>query len=1113
MRNVRLFVYFAAITTAFGASATTHLLHTPALNRTQIVFSYAGDLWTVNREGGAAIRLTSGIGIETLPVFSPDGETVAFTGEYDGNTDVYTMPAAGGVPKRITYHPGPDYAAGWTPDGQRILFRSNRESIAPRYTRLFSVAKNGGLAEALPLPLAFNGAYSPDGQRVVYAPLDGGQFASTPERWVAWKRYRGGEASYLWIANLGDLSTEKIPRTDSNDINPMWIGDKIYFLSDRNGPMTLFAYDPATKAVTELIKNTGPDIRSASAGPGAIVYEQFGQVGIYDLRSGKSHAVPIQIEADLSEVRPRLQNVEKEVREGRISPTGVRAVFEAHGEILTVPAEKGDIRNLTHTSGVMERAPSWSPDGQWIAYFSDESGEYALHVKPQSGEGEGKKIPLAGKSAFYFAPHWSPDSKQIAFNDNQLNLWCADIASGQLTKIDTDYFYPYDQLGRDMAWSPDSKWIAYAKFRPNRLHVIDIYSVDGGQSTQVTDGLSDARYPAFDREGQYLYFTASTNYGPGSHPLDMTSDEHQVTRSVYALALPSDAASPVAPESDEEKPVAPKRDANNSDTALKPVRIDFAGLSQRSVALPIPARNYVSLETGRAGVIYLLEEISESLRNRNQGANTLSKFDLKTRKVERLADGVESFDLSFNGEKVLLRLRQGGAEQSPETPGAPPQWVIAPAGAPLKTGDGILHLAGMEVKVDPLAEWKQMYREVWRIERSYFYDPNLHGLDAAAEEKKYEPYVDSLASRDDLNYIFQEMLGNITSSHLRGGGGTVPRGRTVPGGLLGADFEIANRHYRFKGIYIGESWNPQLRAPLSGPGISIKVGEYLIEVNGHALAPSDDVSAWLEGTAGKRVLLKVSQDPSGANARQITVEPVASEQALRNLAWIEDNRRKVDALSGGKLAYVFLPDTAEAGLTSFNRYFFAQVDKQGVILDERFNGGGQVADYFIDVLNRPLLSYNSFRYGATQRSPAAAILGPKVMIVNELAGSGGDMLPWMFRYTKIGKLVGKRTWGGLIGVLGFPPLMDGGTVTAPNVRIFSPSGEWIAENTGVAPDVEVELDPKSVASGHDAQLERAVSIALDSLKKEPPAETHRPAYPDYQHPSKAAGSQAGETTQ
>ena len=1109
--NRFLFVCFFASPIVFAAGTPAHLLHGPATNRNQIVFSYAGDLWSAGRQGGTASRLTAGMGIETDPIFSPDGDTLAFTGEYDGNIDVYTMPALGGVPKRITHHPGADYAVGWTPDGQRILFRSDRESFS-RFTRLFSVAKAGGLAEALPLPMAFSGAYSPDGRRLAYAPLDGGQFGRTPERWVAWRRYRGGDASYLWIANLADLSTEKIPRADSNDINPMWIGDKIYFLSDRTGAMTLFRYDPATKAVTEMIKNAGPDIRSASAGPGGIVYEQFGQIMFYDVATARSRAVPIEIDADVSEVRPRIQNVEREARSGRISPTGVRAVFEAHGEIFTAPAEKGDIRNLTRTPGVMERSPAWSPDGQSIAYFSDESGEYTLHIMAQSGEGETKKIALAGKSAFYSVPRWSPDSKQIAFNDNQLNLWRVEVAPGNLVKVDTDFFYPFDESERDVAWSPDSKWMAYAKFLPNRLHAIDVYSLDTGQSTQVTDGMSDARYPAFDRGGQYLFFTASTNYGPGSHPLDMTSDEHQMTRSVYALVLPNDAASPLAPESDEEKlieakpvetqPAEPKAEAKSGD-APKPVRIDLAGIPRRIVALPIPARDYAALAAGKEALIYLMESAPEFLRSPEQNGNVLSKFDLKTRKQETLATGVEAFDISSNGEKMLLSL---AAPRPPGTnAGAPREWAIAPATAPVKAGEGLLKLAGMETKVEPLAEWKQMYRDVWRIERSFFYDPNLHGLDAAAAQKKYEPYLETLASRDDLNYVFQEMLGDITSSHLRGGGGTIPRGKPVPGGLLGADYSIENGRYRLQRIYTGESWNPQLRAPLSGPGIDVKEGEYLMEVNGHKLEAADDIHAWLEDTTGKRVTLRVGADPSGTNARQITVVPVANERALRNLAWIEGNRHRVDELSGGKLAYVYMPDTAEAGLTSFNRYFFAQVEKQGVILDERYNGGGQVADYVIDVLNRPLLSWNSFRYGAVQRSPAGSILGPKVMIINEPAGSGGDMMPWMFRYTKAGTLVGKRTWGGLIGVLGFPPLMDGGFVTAPNVRIFSPAGEWIAENTGVAPDVEVELDPKAVAAGHDPQLERAVSIALDKLKQNPVPEPHQPPYPDLQHTTIGGG--------
>jgi tricorn protease len=1130
------------VATMSGAPATIHLLQKPAMNKTQIVFSYAGDLWTVPRQGGMATRLTGGTGFETEAAFSPDGNTLAFTGEYDGNVDVFTVPATGGVPKRLTYHPDADRLVGWTPDGKGVLFRSNRNSFS-RFTQLYTVPVEGGLPQVLPLPMACTGAYSPDGKRMVYAPLDGGQFAPGFTNFVAWKRYRGGEASYLWLVNFADLSTVKIPRTDSNDINPMWIGDKIYFLSDRGGvadkgaPMTLYRYDPQTKAVTKLIENNGKDIVSASAGPGGIVYEQFGQIFIYDLATNKPNKVPIEIAADLTEVRSHFQNVSREAKSAKISPSGVRAVFEAHGEILTVPAEHGDIRNLTHTPGVMERTPAWSPDGKSIAYFSDESGEYALHIKPQSGDGDAKKIALAGHAAFYFDPKWSPDSKQVAFTDNQLNLWSVDVAAGKLTKVDTDYSY---ELDRNFAWSGDSKWIAFVKTLPNRLHVISVYSIDTAKSTQVTDGMSDARNPAFDRDGQYLYFTASTNYGPTSSGLDMTSDEHEVTSSVYLIVLPNNIPSPLAPESDEEKMGEPGSAEGRGDgqtaegggrggrggrggaggggaaanTPPKPVRIDFDKIMQRTIALPLPARNYRELEAGRAGVIYVTEAGGAGGRGgAGGGGSTLSKFDLKTRRAEKLADNVASFDLSANGEKMLLRMggAGGGGRGGRGGAGAEagPQYVIVSALAPVKAGEGALRMADMEVNIDPVAEWKQMYHEVWRIERSYFYDPNLHGVNAADGEKEYEKYIDSLSSRADLNYIFKELLSEFTVGHLRGGGGTIPEPRRVQGGLLGADYEIVNGHYRIKKIYTGESWNPQMRAPLAQPGLNVAEGDYLISVNGEDLKGSDDISRLLEGSSNKAVTIKVASDAAGANARELTVTPIANETQLRHEAWVEGNRRKVDQLSGGKIAYVYMPDTGQGGLTEFTRYYFAQTDKQGAVIDERYNSGGQVADYVIEVMNRQLLGWWQPRYGAIYRTPAAQIFGPKVMIINEMAGSGGDMMPWMFRYTKTGQLVGKRTWGGLVGVSQYPALMDGGNVTSPNFGFFSPKGQWDVENHGTPPDVEVELDPKAVRDGHDPQLEKAVAIALEEMKTHPVPQPNRPPFPNYQNPPTRATTGGG----
>ena len=1118
MKYFRLLALLSTAPMVFGAAGAVHLLQKPAMNKTEIVFFYAGDLWTVSRQGGMATRLTAGAGMESNAVFSPDGNTLAFSGEYDGNTDVFTLPVTGGVPKRVTYHPDADRVVAWTPDGKRILFRSTRESYS-RYTQLFTVSPEGGLAEALPLPMGFAGAYSPDGKRMVYQPLDGGQFSTDTNNFVSWKRYRGGRASYLWLVNLADLSTQKIPRTDSNDFNGMWIGDKIYFLSDRNGPVTLFRYDPQSKKVDELIKNTGKDIINASAGPGGIVYEQFGAIHVFDVASGKEHAVPIEIAADLSEVRPHFQNVAREIRDARISATGVRAVIEAHGEILTVPSEKGDIRNMTNTPGVMERSPSWSPDGRQVAYFSDESGEYALHIKPQSGAGETKKIALAGKSAYYSNPKWSPDSKHLAFDDNQLNLWDVEAASGKLTKVDTDYI---SEGGVDFAWSGDSKWIAYSKSLPNRFHAISIWSLDSGQSKRVTDGMSDARHPAFDRDGQYLFFTASTNYGPTTSGLDMTSDEHEVTSSIYLAVLPNNVASPLAPESDEEKPAeagaAPEggtsgagggrggRGGNGggaaANTPPKPVRIDFDKLDRRIVALPLPARSYQSLTAGKAGILYIVEGAGG--RGQGGGGGTLSKYDLKTRKLDKLADAISGFDLSANGDKMLLRMGGGGGRGGrggAAGAAAGPQYVIVSAAAPVKPADGALRLTDVEVNVDPIAEWKQMYHEVWRIERSFFYDPNLHGVNVADAEKEYEKYLDSLGSRTDLNYIIHDMISDMTVGHLRGGGGNIPGARAVPGGLLGADYEISNGRYRFKHIYSGESWNPQIQAPLTAPGLNVNAGDYLLAVNGQELTDKDDVSRLLENTAGKRVLLRVASDASGAGAREITVTPIATETQLRNQAWIEANRRKVDELSGGKLAYVYMPDTAQGGLTAFTRYYFAQSEKQGAIIDDRFNSGGQVADYVIDVMMRPLEGWWQPRYGAIYRTPAAAIFGPKVMIINEFAGSGGDMMPWMFHHDKVGSLVGKRTWGGLVGVGAYPPLMDGGNVTAPSFGFFNPDGHWDVENKGITPDVEVELDPKAMREGHDPQLERAVALALQQVKEHPVPEPHRPPFPNYNRPA------------
>lgn len=1050
------------------------LLRQPTLSKTSIVFSHAGDLWRVAREGGEAVRLTNGAGNESDPLFSPDGTWVAFTGEYDGNVDVFVVKATGGEPKRLTFHPGTDKVVGWTPDGKSVIFSSARLSDNPRYSRLFTVPIDGVNATPVPLPMAFEGAFSPDGKRLAYVPL--------PRSFNAWKRYRGGTATPIWIADMADSKVEKVPRTDSNDFNPMWIGGKVYFLSDRAGAVTLFSYDTATKQVTQVLKHDGLDLKSASAGPDAIVYEQFGSLHLFDLASGKSRPVTVALNADMAAVRPRIEKVGTRIADAALSPTGARAVFEARGEIFTVPAEKGTIRNLTNTSGVAERDPAWSPDGKWIAYFSDASGEYELHLRDQLGKAETKVIRL--EPSFYHAPTWSPDSKRIAFADKRGNLWCVDIEKGSPVKVDTS------RRGTlQPAWSPDSRWLTYTKALPSQYSAVFLHNLDEGKTHQVTDGMSDAASPVFDKGGKHLFFTASTDIGPKVSGFDMMSYPHQPTRSVYVAVLKASDPSPLAPESDDEKE-AKKPEGNGKPEGPKgadkkeapTVQIDLEGFGQRILALPVPARAYLGLTPGKAGKLFIGEAVPNPGGN-GQGGAAVHLFDLEKRKLEKVVEGIQGFSLSANGEKILYR--QG------------PSWFITAASTPVKPGDGRLKTEDLEMRLDPRAEWEQMYREVWRIERDYFYDPGHHGLDLKKAAKTYRPFLDGLHARADLNYLFEEMLGELSVGHLYVRGGDTPEVRRVPGGLLGADLTREKGRHRIAKVFDGENWNPMLRAPLTQPGVNVKAGEYLLAVNGRDLTDRDDLDQALEGTAEKQVVLKVGPSPDGSDSREVTVVPVASEAGLRLYAWIEGNRRKVAEMTGGKVAYLWLPDTAQGGYTNFNRYFFSQLDKQAAVVDERFNGGGSAADYIIDYLKKPVYSYWAVRDGEDWRQPFGTLQGPKVMLVNEYAGSGGDYMPWLFRREKIGPLIGKRTWGGLVGIGGYPTLVDGGTVTAPHFAFYSPEGKFGIENEGVAPDLEVDLDPAAWRQGRDTQLERAVAEVTKALEANPPKAVKRPAYPRY----------------
>ena len=1069
-----------------ASTQTGHLLlRHPALSRTQIVFSYAGDLWSVPRDGGEAIRLTTAPGVETDPVFSPDGSQIAFTGEYDGNVDVFVIPATGGEPRRLTHHPGEDTAAGWTPDGKRILFVSSR-TIPNDGAKLYTLPVGGeGLPDELPFPIATDGSYSPDGSHIAYVPLFHWQ--------EAWKRYRGGQTLKIWIASLADSSIVPIPRENSNDFNPMWVGERIYFLSDREGPVTLFYYDLKTKKVVRAIANHGLDFKSAAAGPGAIVYEQFGELHLYDLKTGQTKTVPVKLAGDLPELRPHYVNVAKRLESADISPNGARAVFEARGEILTVPAEKGDPRNITNTTAVMEREPVWSPDGQSIAYFSDESGEYALHIRDQEGVNEPIKIPL-GEKAFYTTPRWSPDSKKIAYLDNHDHLFYVDVAAKKPVLVETDYYYSH--TGLTPSWSPDSKWLAYSKQLKSHMAAIHLYSLADAKSTQVTDGMSDAESPVFDKNGKYLYFTASTNSGAAMQP-DIESFSRPVSASVYLIVLSKNEASPLAPESDEEKKAEPKSDDAKKDdkdkdkaTEKVEVKVDLEKIGQRILALPMPPLRYAALEGGKAGVVYAIEV--PRLSPHAPPALTVHRFDVSKRKADVVIGGVKNFQVSFTGEKMLYQ------QDDKWTIAEPPPMSDSSDGPPPKPGnEKVLKTQDLEVRVDPPAEWKQMFHEVWRIERDFFYDPHYHGLDLQAAEERYSVYLNGLASRDDLNYLFTEMLGNMTVGHMFLGGGDRPEVKHLRTGLLGADYQIENGRYRFARVYDGENWNPDLKAPLTQPGVNVVAGDYLLAVNGRDLHAADNVYSFFEETAGKTTILKVGSDPSGANAREVKVVPVDDESNLRHLAWIEDNRRKVEQATGGRVAYVHMPDTAFGGYTSFMRYFFAQVDKDAVIIDERFNHGGALATDIIEYLQRKLMSVATSRSGADFMQPQGAIFGPKVMIINQFAGSGGDAMPWYFHRAGVGKLIGERTWGGLVGLTGYPELMDGGVVMAPSVAIWNPNGTFDIENHGIAPDIAVEQDPAAVRQGHDPQLEKAIEVVMQELKDNPPPVLKHPPFPNY----------------
>lgn len=1053
----------------------TKMLSQPAVSKDHIAFVYAGDLWISNRDGSNVHRLTSDEGIESNPIFSPDGKLITFNAQYDGNTDVYIVPAEGGIPQRLTYHPSSDSVCDFTPDGSSVLFRSSRSVFTNRYSQLFTISIKGGFPQKLKIPNAYKATYSPDGKRMAYTPLG--------ERFGQWKNYRGGTVSTIWLYTIADYSVEKIPQPEGrcNDTDPMWIGNKIYFRSDRNGEFNLFSYDTGTKDIKQLTLHNDFPILDSSLGNGNIIYEQAAHLHLFNPENGQTDRLKIGVAADLLELRPRYVSGSRYIRYGSISPSGARAVFEFRGEIVTVPAKNGDPRNLTNTAGVHERSPVWSPDGKSIAYFSDESGEYEIHIQPQDGKGDTKKFELNG-SGFYANPSWSPDSKKITFTDNGRSLYWIDVDSGSIKKIATNYHYGVGAFGIiHGVWSHDSRWIAYTQHTKAYIQQVYVYSLEENKSHAITDGLSEVSEPVFDKSGKYLYFFASTNAGPVVNWFAMSNADMDMTNSIYLVTLRNDIPSPLAKESDEEKETEekPKKDESKKDEPKKEeslsISIDFDSLNHHILSLPIDDGNYSNLQAGDEGVIYYLEGSAS-------GRDTqLHMFTLKDKKDEVIIPNANAYSLSADNKKILYTAARS--------------WGITSSSSKMKPGEGKLNVDAIQVRIDPKSEWKQIFYEAWRINRDYFYATNYHGADWDAMQKKYAPFLPHVSCRSDLNRVIQWMCSEIGVGHHRvGGGDYINSPERIPGGLLGADFAIENGRYRFKKVFGGLNWNPNLRSPLTEPGVDVKAGEYIIAVDGKDLRSPENLFSRFENTSGKIVEITVGPNPDGTGARTVKVVPVSSEGNLRNRDWVEGNIKKVDAATNGRVAYVYVPNTSTLGHTYFKRYFFPQVHKDAIIVDERFNGGGSVADYYIDILRRPVTSYWNMRYNADLKTPNASIQGPKVMLIDETAGSGGDLLPWMFRKFELGKLIGKRTWGGLVGTLGYPILMDGGSVTAPNVAIWSEDG-WVVENVGVPPDIEVEQWPAEVIRGHDPQLEKAIEVLLEELEKNPPKTPKRPPYP------------------
>ena len=1093
------------------------LMRFPDIYKDKIAFSYGGDLWLVASAGGIARRITTHPGLELFPKFSPDGKWIAFTGQYDGNSNVYVIPAEGGDPRQLTFLPdvtavsermGPNnMVVDWFPDGKRILFLSRRDTFNTWFGRLFSVSVEGGLPERLPIDKGGLTSFSPDGTKIAYNRIF--------RNFRTWKRYTGGMAQDIGIYDFKSQTYERLTDYPGTDTYPMWYGDTIYFGSDR-GPekrMNLYSYNLKTKQTRQVTDFKDFDVNWPSLGPDAIVFENGGYLYVFDLKTEKAHKLTVSLPGERDLMRKRWVTVSKLITDFDLSLDGKRAVFTARGDIFTVPAKEGSIRNLTQTPGIREKYAAWSPDGKWIAYLSDRSGEDELYLVPQDGMGKEVRITTDGKM-FRLPPVWSPDSKKLLFADKDVRLFYVDIETKQPVLIDQG---KYDDL-TDYSWSPDSKWVAYAKAAENRYGVIYLYSLAERKSTAVTTSFTHSWNPVFDPEGKYLYFLSNRDFNEVLGVYDFEFANPKATR-VYAVTLRADLPSPFAPKSDEagakepEAAAPPKEEAKaeakpGAREVPKDFRIDLAGIMDRVVALPIPPASMRDLNAAKDTVYYVTSPVAGLSGPLAGEATAIHAFDLKERKDAVVMAQADHFALSFDGKKLLYSAPKGaggGEEEEEEAgPGARTYGIIdakPPEKEPHKVGEGALNLTTMRAEINPAEEWNQIFSEVWRQQRDYFFEAAMSGVDWNRERTKYAALLPHAASRYDLNYVLGEMIGELSTSHTYVGGGDYPNLKPVSVGVLGVDFEAEAAHglYRFKKIYPGENWQAALRSPLTEPGIGVKEGNYLLAVNGRALGAPRNPYELFVNTAEENVTLTVNDKPAEDGARNVVVKPMASEFKLRELEMINTNRRKVEEATGGRVGYIYIPDMSASGLNEFVKQYFPQIRKEGMIIDVRYNGGGFVDQLIFERLRRILVGMDSARNWESGTIPDNVFHGHMVCITNEYAASDGDIFTFYFKKYKLGPVVGMRTWGGVRGIRGYVPLMDGGYITRPEFAVYGLDSQWVIENRGVEPDIVVDNPPDLVMKGRDPQLEKAIELVMKAIQEQPrrlpPRPADLPAYP------------------